>query len=204
MRVAVVVDADGGGLLQAVADDGTPQGPPEPVRDLAAAVAERERAGRPRWVWAATGEVYPGLLRAGVRVDRCHDLALTEGILLAADGRWGEPRSFAAAWARLRGLPVPDDTARGSGGRSPDGWGPAAGQPALFDHHLLGLPDPAELLEGVVAVHADQQRRLTRGGPPVDRGGPGDRRGGPPEGRGGPGDRRGGPPENRAAMVLEG
>jgi DNA polymerase-1 len=177
MRVAVVVDADGGGLLQAVADDGTPQGPPEPVRDLAAAVASRERAGRPRWVWAATGEVYPGLLRAGVRVDRCHDLALTEGILLAADGRWGEPRSFAAAWARLRGLPVPDDTARGSGGRSPDGWGPAAGQPALFDHHLLGLPDPAELLEGVVAVHADQQRRLTRGGP-------GDRQGGPPEGRG--------------------
>ena len=158
MRVAVVVDADGGGLLQAVADDGTPQGPPEPVRDLAAAVAERERSGRPRWVWAATGEVYPGLLRAGVRVDRCHDLALTEGILLAADGRWGEPRSFPAAWARLRGLPVPDDTARGSGGRPPDGWGPAAGQPALFDHHLLGLPDPAELLEGVVAVHADQQR----------------------------------------------
>jgi DNA polymerase family A len=163
MRVAVVVDADGGGLLQAVADDGTPQGPPEPVRDLAAAVAERERAGRPRWVWAATGEVYPGLLRAGVRVDRCHDLALTEGILLAADGRWGEPRSFAAAWARLRGLPVPDDTARGSGGRSPDGWGPAAGQPALFDHHLLGLPDPAELLEGVVAVHAEQQRPERRG-----------------------------------------
>ena len=172
MRVAVVVDADGGGLLQAVADDGTPQGPPEPVRDLAAAVAERERAGRPRWVWAATAEVYPGLLRAGVRVERCHDLALAEGILLAADGRWGEPRSFPAAWARLRGLPVPDDTARG----------PAAGQPALFDHHLLGLPDPAELLEGVVAVHADQQRRLARGGP-------GDRRGGPPESRG-----SGGPP----------
>src|ERR687898_885281 len=124
MRVAVVVDADGGGLLQAVADDGTPQGPPEPVRDLAVAMAERERAGRPRWVWAATGEVYPGLLRAGVRVDRCHDLALTEGILLAADGRWGEPRSFPAALARLRGQPVPDDAAP-----------PAArgGQPALFD-----------------------------------------------------------------------
>src|SRR4029453_3645635 len=91
MRVAVVVDADGGGLLQAVADDGTPQGPPAPVRALAAAVAQRERAGGPRWVWAATGEVYPGLLRAGVRVERCHDLALAEGILLAPDGRWGEP-----------------------------------------------------------------------------------------------------------------
>ena len=193
MRVAVVVDADGGGLLQAVADDGTPQGPPEPVRDLAAAVAERERAGRPRWVWAATGEVYPGLLRAGVRVERCHDLALTEGILLAADGRWGEPRSLPAAWARLRGLPVPDGTARGSGGRPPDGWGPAAGQAALFDHHLLGLPDPAELLEGVVAVHVDQQRRLARGGP-------GDRQGGPPVGRGV--GTAGVPPESRELELL--
>ena len=154
MRVAVV-GAEGGGLLQAVAEDGSPQGPPQPVRDLAAAVAERERADRPRWVWAATAELYPGLLRAGARADRAHDLGLTEAILLAADGRWGEPRSFPAAWARLRGLPVPDDTAR------PPGAGTGAGQPALFDHDLLGLPGPADLLEGVVAVHADQQRRLT-------------------------------------------
>jgi len=152
MRVAVV-GAEGGWLLQAVAEDGTPQSPPEPVRDLAAAVAERERTDRPRWVWAATAELYPGLLRAGARADRAHDLGLTEAILLAADGRWGEPRSFPAAWARLRGLPVPDDTARPSGA--------GAGQPALFDHDLLGLPGPAELLEGAVAVHADQQRRLT-------------------------------------------
>jgi DNA polymerase I len=156
MRVAVV-GAEGGGLLQPVAEDGTPQGSPEPVRDLAAAVAERERTDRPRWVWAATAELYPGLLRAGARADRCHDHALTEAILLAADGRWGEPRSFAAAWARLRGLPVPDDSARAAGG-----WD-RPGQPALFDHDLPGLPSPAELLEGVVAVHADQQRRLAGG-----------------------------------------
>ena len=115
MRVAVV-GAEGGGLLQAVAEDGTPQGPPEPVRDLPAAVAERERAGRPRWVWAATPELYSALLAAGVRVDRGHDLTLTEGILLAADGRWGEPRSLPAAWARLQGLPVPEDTTRAAGG----------------------------------------------------------------------------------------
>ncbi|HEY6589503.1 MAG TPA: bifunctional 3'-5' exonuclease/DNA polymerase [Actinomycetota bacterium] len=162
MRVAVVVGAEGGRLLQALAEDGTPQGSPEPVRDLAPAVAEQERAERPRWVWAATAELYPGLLRSGVRVDRCHDLSLTEGILLAADGRWGEPRSFPAAWARLEGRPVPDDTARAA----------RAGQPALFDHDLLGLPEGAELLAGVVAVHAAQQQRLT-GGPGV--GGSGDR-----------------------------
>jgi DNA polymerase I len=155
MRIAVVEGADGSGLLQAVGEDGAPAGPVEPAGDLAAAVAAREAAGRPRWVWAATGELYPRLLAAGARVDRCHDLALTEGILLAAEGRWGEPRSFPAAWARLEGRPVPDEVARAA----------RAGQPALFDHDLPSLPAPAELLAGVVAVHADQQRRLAGGGP---------------------------------------
>jgi DNA polymerase family A len=151
MRVAVVQGADGGGLLRAVAEDGAPGGPVERVPDLAAAIGERERSQRPRWVWAATADLYPRLLAAGVRVDRCADLRLTEGILLAADGRWGEPRSFPAAWARLEGRPVPDD--------SESRWD---GQPVLFDHGLLGLPSDEELLAGVVAVHADQQRRLVR------------------------------------------
>jgi DNA polymerase I len=152
MLVAVVGDGEGGGLLQAVADDGTPAGPAEPARDLAAAVGQRERAGRPRWLWAAAAERYPGLLRAGVRVDRCHDLGLVEGILLAAEGRFGEPRSFAAALARRRGRPVPDDPVRG----------PRAGQAALFEHDRLGLPDGEELLAAVLEVHADQRRRLAR------------------------------------------
>jgi DNA polymerase I len=162
MRVAVVEDTEGGGLLQAVAEDGTPQEPPRRVADLAAAVGAGERAARPRWVWAATGELYPGLLSAGMRVERCHDLGLTEQLLLAADGRWGEPRSFPAAWARLRGLPVPDDAAVRV---------VRAGQPALFGHDLLGLPGGAELLEGVVAVHADQQGRLAGGRSIGDQGG---------------------------------
>jgi DNA polymerase-1 len=150
MLLAVVGDRDGGGLLQVVAGDGSPLGPVERAADLAAAVGERERAERPRWLWAATGELYPGLVQAGVRVERCHDLGLTEQLLLAADGRFGEPRSFAAALARLRGLPVPDDDARVQ----------PAGQPALFEHDRLGLPEGAELLAEVVAVHADQRRRL--------------------------------------------
>ena len=155
MRVAVVTNADGGGLLQALAEDGTPTGPAERVADLAAAIAERERAARPRWVWAATADLYPRLLAAGVRADRCHDLALTEGILLAAEGRWGEPRAFPAAWARLEGRPVPEDGVRAA---------VRSGQPALFDHDLPGLPGGAELLAGMVAVHAGQQRRLGGGG----------------------------------------
>ncbi|HEX5493494.1 MAG TPA: bifunctional 3'-5' exonuclease/DNA polymerase, partial [Mycobacteriales bacterium] len=91
--------------------DGTRPGSPEQVTDLAGAVRERERAGAPRWVWADTPAVYPTLLRAGVRVSRCHDLALTEALLLGCEGRWGEPRSLAAAWARLHRLPVPADPA---------------------------------------------------------------------------------------------
>jgi DNA polymerase I len=150
MPVAVVVDGEGGGLLQAVAEDGAPAGPAEPVRDLAAAVGAREAERRPRWVWAATADLYPGLLRAGVRVERCHDLSLTEGVLLAADGRWGEPRSLAAAWARLRGLPVPADPSGGT----------RSGQPSLFEPDLLGLPGDAEPLAAVTAVHADQLRRV--------------------------------------------
>ncbi|NUR90065.1 MAG: bifunctional 3'-5' exonuclease/DNA polymerase, partial [Nonomuraea sp.] len=56
---------------------GEPAGRPV---DLAAAVRELE-AGRPRWVWADTREAYPPLLERGVRVARCHALALTEGLL---------------------------------------------------------------------------------------------------------------------------
>ncbi|HEY9475910.1 MAG TPA: bifunctional 3'-5' exonuclease/DNA polymerase, partial [Mycobacteriales bacterium] len=88
-------------MLLPLGEDGTRSGSPERVTDLAAAVRERERQNSPRWVWADTAAVYPRLLRAGVRVSRCHDLALTEALLLGHEGRWGEPRSLAAAWARL-------------------------------------------------------------------------------------------------------
>ncbi|HZD00045.1 MAG TPA: bifunctional 3'-5' exonuclease/DNA polymerase, partial [Actinomycetes bacterium] len=150
MRVAVVAEPDGGGLLQALAEDGTPAAPVRRVGDLAAAVRERERADPPRWVWTAAEDVYHPLLPRGVPVARCHDLALTEGLLLAYEGRWSEPRSFAAAWARLRGLPVPDEP------RS----GPRDRQPALFEPERAGLPERDDLLAAVVAVHGEQQRRL--------------------------------------------
>lgn len=63
--------------------------PVEPVRehpDLAAAVAAIESAQRPRWVWTSTATVHPELLRAGVRVQRCHDLATTGTILAVREG----------------------------------------------------------------------------------------------------------------------
>src|SRR4051794_1964221 len=106
MLVAVVADPGAAagpppGRLRRLADDRRPLAPAEPVAALAAAVAAIEAAEAPRWLWAATAEIYPGL----PRVERCHDLELTEALLLGYDGRWGEPRSLAAAWARLTGAP---------------------------------------------------------------------------------------------------
>lgn len=42
--------------------------------------AELERAGA-RWVWADTRDLYPELLRAGIRIERCVDLRLCHAIL---------------------------------------------------------------------------------------------------------------------------
>ena len=44
-------------------------------------VAEREAQGPCRWVWSDTASIYPSLLAAGVRVERCHDLRLCHQIL---------------------------------------------------------------------------------------------------------------------------
>jgi hypothetical protein len=116
MRVAVTTGPPGGALLQELDGDGAATGPAVPAHDLPAAVAERERSGGVRWVWADTGDIYPSLLRAGVRVTRCHDVALTEALLLAREGRTGEPATLAGAWARLRGQPVPAARAESAGG----------------------------------------------------------------------------------------
>jgi DNA polymerase-1 len=130
--------------------DGSPAGEVEHAPDLATAIRDREAAGPVRWVWAATTEIYPTLLRAGVRVRRCHDLELTEALLLGHAGRWGEPRSLAAAWARLTGRPVPPDPPP----RQPDP--PGLSQGALFE---TGPRRPSTGLQELTQVYADQQRR---------------------------------------------
>ncbi|PPK68987.1 bifunctional 3'-5' exonuclease/DNA polymerase [Actinokineospora auranticolor] len=144
MRVVVVPGAEGAGRVQ------VPDGPPADVPDLAAWVAERERADAPRWVLPSLADAYPALLRAGVRLDRCHDLSLAEGILLAFEERPGRPRNLAAAWARLRGLPEPEDPpplARGE-------------QPALFEADRGTTPVGADPVVAAAAVLEDQERRL--------------------------------------------
>jgi DNA polymerase family A len=151
--VLVAVAPDG--RLLDLRADGTPLGPPRHVRDLAAAIGEREAADHPRWIWPATFDLYPVLLRAGVRVARCHDLELTESLLLGHAGRWGAPRALAAARARLHGLPVPPDAPRLAA--EPPGFA----QAALFE--TTGAPPAAagfDVLEAVQEVYADQLARI--------------------------------------------
>jgi DNA polymerase family A len=173
VRIAVVGGPERGCLMSEPAEDGTGHGRIVMHNDLATAVAERERAGDVRWVWAACGDVYPALLRAGVRVQRCHDVALTEALLLARDGRHAEPATLAAAWARLGGAAGPGPAVRGAAGPGPAQRGPAAaavqaaavrsaatGQAVLFEPADPVFPDPDAALDALVAVHADQLSRI--------------------------------------------
>ncbi|MFJ8046313.1 bifunctional 3'-5' exonuclease/DNA polymerase [Kitasatospora sp. NPDC096147] len=138
-----------GGRLQELAEDGRPVGGPVRVADLAAAVAEREAAEAPRWVFASAESAYAPLLPQ--RLARCHDLRLVEPLLLGHEGRWGAPRSLGAAWARINGTPVPADLPEAGGGEEQD---------SLFAPDRLQLPPGTDPLAAVVAVHADQLRRI--------------------------------------------
>ncbi len=139
MRVAVAPGAAGTALLCELGGDGTRLGDPVLVPDLAEAVARYERSwgDRVRWVWSCGAEHYPALLRAGVRIGRCHDVALTGRLLLGREGRGGEP-------APLSG-----------GGRQG-----APGQGTLFEDAGTDRPDAEATLDALIAVHADQLRRI--------------------------------------------
>ncbi|WP_067131382.1 bifunctional 3'-5' exonuclease/DNA polymerase [Microtetraspora malaysiensis] len=154
MQVLVAVDPEGGGTIRPLG------GPAERVGDLAEAVRELEAVARPRWVWADARRIYPGLLARGVRLSRCHDIALTEALLLGADGRYGEPRSAEAAYARLRGLPVPPD-------RDETAEPGQATQGSLFEPEVPGraAPEVAEI-DLVGEVYEDQLARIARTGHP--------------------------------------
>ncbi|GCB47164.1 DNA polymerase I [Streptomyces sp. NL15-2K] len=99
-----------------------------------------------RWVWRSTAETYPRLLAAGVRVERCYDVEDAETLLLGHEGRYGEPRSAAAALARLRGGPVPPDP--------PQRAAEPGSQSSLFEPQAEHVP-----LADLVEVYAEQQRR---------------------------------------------
>lgn len=135
---------DGGAEVAPLGPDGLPAGPVRREADLVEAV--RGRPDVVRWVWRSTADVYPRLLAAGVRVERCYDIEAAETLLLGHEGRLGEPRSAAAALARLRGGPVPPDP--------PQRSAEPGSQSSLFEPRPVRVP-----LEDLLAVYADQRRR---------------------------------------------
>lgn len=130
--------------VAALGPDGLPAGPVVWEPDLARAVRGRPEVAR--WVWRSTAEMYPRLLAAGVRVERCYDIEDAETLLLGHEGRYGEPRSAAAALARLRGGPVPPDP--------PQRAAEPGAQSPLFEPQGVHVP-----LRDLMDVYAEQQRR---------------------------------------------
>ncbi|WP_037850536.1 bifunctional 3'-5' exonuclease/DNA polymerase [Streptomyces sp. NRRL S-340] len=146
-RWALAPAEDGGADVVPLGPDGLPAGPVRREPDLAGAV--RSRPDVTRWVWRSTAEVYPRLLAEGVRVERCYDIEDAETLLLGHEGHHGEPRSAAAALARLRGGPVPPDP--------PQRPAAPGAQSPLFEPQGVPLP-----LTDLLTVYAEQQRRHER------------------------------------------
>ncbi len=105
-----------------------------PLEELPERVRALE-ARRPRWVWADTGSLYPALLQASVRVERCHDLRLCHAVLRHA--------ALSAGSALASAPPGAWDTSLS---------GDVDHQPTLLD----GLVQ-AHTAEDVVAEHARQR-----------------------------------------------
>jgi DNA polymerase family A len=163
VRVAVVPGPGRSGLLRRLRDDGSPDGDVAEVTDLVAAIREHEQNGGARWVWPSTAGPYQRLLRGGVRVARCHDIALADALILGRD-------------AALGGLDTPSDGSRPdaradearAGLRASDAADAVeaareAGQQGLFDITEAGAadrPDPRATLSALIEVHADQVRRI--------------------------------------------
>jgi DNA polymerase-1 len=116
---------------------------------FATSARELEASLDPRWVFPSVEGTYPVLVAAGVRVRRCHDLALAEGLLLAHAGQEGQSRSLRAAWARANGEEPPTDSADVE-----------LAQPTLFDTRTPTLPDGVTVVTAVQRVLAEQERRV--------------------------------------------
>ena len=178
MRWVVHADEDGGGRLAPLADAASPSesghaaaaavapeqvGEVRQVADLVGAIGEIEAAERPRWIWVETARLYPDLLRAGVRVARCHDVVLVDEILAARAGLFGAPRTLGAAYARLHDLPVPDVGRMTSATEAVGGGGPQ--QEALFSPDETGLPAVVDPLSALIEVYQAQLTELDAAGP---------------------------------------
>lgn len=120
------------------------------VHESSLVEAVRSRPQVERWVWRSTAEVYRPLLAAGVRVERCYDVQAAEALLIGyEEGQSGQPRSLAAAWSRLRDLPVPPDAPARA----------AETQPSLFESGPVPLPAGTDEFTALLEVYAGQLAR---------------------------------------------
>jgi DNA polymerase-1 len=155
VRVAVVPGPGQSGLLCSLRQDGSPDGDVVKVPDLVAAIRDYEQNGGARWVWPSTAGPYQRLLRAGVRVARCHDVALADALILGRDAALGAAPDDQddAARALLRACRAADAAEVAV----------RADQQALFDPVEAGAadrPDPRATLDALIEVHAHQLRRI--------------------------------------------
>ncbi|MEV6769084.1 bifunctional 3'-5' exonuclease/DNA polymerase [Nocardia sp. NPDC051030] len=151
MRWAVAETGDGGAWVCPLGADGRAAG--DVVREKSLVEAVRSRPGVERWVWRSTARVYRGLLDAGVRVERCYDVEAAEALLIGhEEGQAGQARSLAAAWARLRGLPVPADAPVRA----------AETQPSLFESGPVPLPAGTDEFTALLEVYAGQVARTAK------------------------------------------
>ncbi|SKC68914.1 bifunctional 3'-5' exonuclease/DNA polymerase [Krasilnikoviella flava] len=129
-----------------------------PAADLPALVVAAEEGARggpavPRWTWDDTNRWYLGLLRAGVRVERSHDLRLVHRILRQSSAAAGSPLATAppGPWDTM--APTPPSAVQPPGARR------APQDAALFD---LALPAPSARADepGTSATDPVAQLRL--------------------------------------------
>jgi DNA polymerase-1 len=176
VRVAVVPGPPGasqGGLLRELNEAGSPISDAVEVPDLAAAVRRYEQAGGVRWVWSSALGLYSELVRAGVRVARCHDVALADALLTARDEAFSQAGSSGEAVEAGRAILRAADAERlawfhanAGGGTIQDALFESSELTAASANHAVG-PDSgqvdanlAEQLNALIAVHSDQLRRI--------------------------------------------
>lgn len=98
-RVLIVLSRSLGSVYATTVTDSGVVPQAKHIADLAAFVTEHEPQ-HPRWVWDDTASWYPGLLRAGVRIERCFDLRLCHAIIRGSSLTTGSQLAQAApnAW----------------------------------------------------------------------------------------------------------
>lgn len=162
MRVAVVAGPGRSGLLRELGEDGTPAGDAVFAADLAAAMRDYEHNAPTRWVWPTAAGIYQRVLEGEVRVARCHDVALADGLIAGRDAALGAAEDKDPRLDQAREL-LRASAAAAAGSANPARATGLADQQTLFDLADAAAPeapDPLTTLDALIDVHAEQLRRV--------------------------------------------